>query len=958
MSDHSPRTPSGDGDEGGQTTTERDEARARDGPGERDEAKERDKASKHDGADGPEGFRLGRRDYVKALGAAGAAGLGATASVGSVQAAPVGNGSYATDLPAGESEPQGAIYTTANVSGPVQTNDWWSSVAWMGTGENLFWHPGYGNPTETGLEVGYPSEWSFPASDAVLGYAADFALGHAGGTFADVRVDGWSDWGVDLRWGAGTGTTLDVTLVQGSPFVYAEYAGGGAELDFEATPSVWADRGNVLGVSVDGTHYGLFAPAGATWGGVGSATLTNDLAGTNGSGYLTVAILPDDAGSTLDEFARYAYNHVTDTRVEPTYDRANGRVSTTFSFTTDDKPESADSGTITALYPHQHKYTDASFAPYTYECARGTMKTVAGSSFETSYDFPGVLPGLPDEGGYDRSRLAGYVGDVAESIDDSQGSGTYWTGKNYGRLSNAAVIADQIGETAKRDGLRGTMRAELENWLTADDGEAADLFYYNDNWGTLIGYPDSFGSAGDLNDHHFHYGYFVRGAAELARQDPSWADDANWGGMIELLIRDYANWERPSGAQDPANNPGGSFPFLRNFSPYAGHSWAAGSAEFGDGNNQESSSEAIQSYGAMVQYATFTGDDDLLEWAVSLYTTEVTAALEYWFDVDDENHPDGWDHDTAGIVWGSKLSHATWFSGDPEAIHGINYLPFDGHSLYLGWHPDAAGRNYDELVAENGTTFDYWADIVWNYRAFSDPDDAASMFEAQAGSYSPEFGETKAHTYHWIYTLLELGNPRRDVTADHPLAHVFDDGGELTYVAYNGADTTTTVTFSDGTSLSIPANSFATRTGDGSGGGSGDGGTGGDDGGTGDGSDGDDGGSDDGGSGGGDGNADSGTTDDFSYAVSRISGADGVADELRFEYVSNVDSNWVDVHYTVDGGTQYNYRMNNPSGDTHALETTPDYVVGDFSAGDVIDYYFTYEVDGAATDSGWFSVTY
>ena len=762
---------------------------------------------------------LPRRGYLKALGVTGVAAAGLGELTGRASAASVGNGSYATTVPDGENSPPESAYVTDDVSAPLQTNEWWSSLLWSEYGDNCFWHPGFGSPTDGGLEIGTPSGWTYADEDAVLSYSTDFTLGHSAGPFADARVSDWSDWSVDARWGAGTDATLDVTLTQGSAYVFAEYAGGDALLEFDAAPTVWAEQGNVLGVSIDGAQYGLFAPAGAEWDGVGTATLTNDLQGTDGSGYLTVALLPDDAPSTLGDFERYACNHVTDTRVEPEYDQSAGTVTTTFSFTTENRPESTADGTITALYPHQHKYTDDSLGPYTYESARGTMQTVEGSSFETTYQFPGVLPGLPDEGSYDSDRLAGYVAEVRETVDDSYGSGTYWTGKNYRRLANAAILSDHVGKDWNRAGLLDTARSELENWLTADESENADLFYYDDTWGTLIGYADSFGSAADLNDHHFHYGYFVRGAAALARTDPGWADDDRWGGMIELLIRDYANWERPDGTPDPSSNPAGSFPFLRNFSPYAGHSWAAGSAAFADGNNQESSSEAIQAYGAMVQYAAHIGADDLLKWAASLYATETTAALEYWFDVDDETHPDGWDHDTAGIVWGSKASYTTWFSADPEAIHGINYLPLDGHSLYLGWDADAAGRNYDELVAADGTDFDYWPDIIWNYRAFSDPADAIDQFEARADSYTPEFGETRAHTYHWIHALAELGSPRRDVTANHPLAHVFDDNGTLTYVAYNSESDPITVSFSDGTTLTVPANDFATTSGSGDDGG-------------------------------------------------------------------------------------------------------------------------------------------
>src|SRR5688572_31565583 len=44
------------------------------------------------------------------------------------------------------------------------------------------------------------------------------------------------------------------------------------------------------------------------------------------------------------------------------------------------------------------------------------------------------------------------------------------------------------------------------------------------------------------------------------------------------------------------------FPFLRNFDPYAGHSWASGHARFGDGNNNESSSEAMNAWYGMILF--------------------------------------------------------------------------------------------------------------------------------------------------------------------------------------------------------------------------------------------------------------------------------------------------------------------------------------------------------------------
>ena len=247
------------------------------------------------------------------------------------------------------------------------------------------------------------------------------------------------------------------------------------------------------------------------------------------------------------------------------------------------------------------------------------------------------------------------------------------------------------------------------------------MFYYDDRWGTLIGYPAAYGSDVELNDHHFHYGYFLRAAAEVARRDPAWAADAKWGGMVKLLIRDIADPDRKDT----------QFPFLRNFDPYAGHSWASGHAKFGDGNNQESSSEAMNAWTGLILWGEATGDTDLRDLGIYLYTTEMNAIDEYWFDVHGDNFPKGYPASVVTMVWGGKGANGTWFSAKPEHVHGINWLPIQGGSLYLGRHPDYVEKNYAALLKENGgTNWTAWADLIWMYRALDDPADAMRQLEA------------------------------------------------------------------------------------------------------------------------------------------------------------------------------------------------------------------------------------
>ena len=162
-----------------------------------------------------------------------------------------------------------------------------------------------------------------------------------------------------------------------------------------------------------------------------------------------------------------------------------------------------------------------------------------------------------------------------------QRSDTYWNGKEFGKISEVIHIADQIGKHKIRDELVKLLQARLESWFDGKDQER--FFYYNQQWNALIGYPDSYGSADILNDHHFHYSYFIKAAATIAKFDPDWVKPENYGGMIDLLIRNCANYDRTDKR----------FPWMRFFDPYAGHSWASGNAGFASGNNQESSSESM-----------------------------------------------------------------------------------------------------------------------------------------------------------------------------------------------------------------------------------------------------------------------------------------------------------------------------------------------------------------------------
>ncbi|MDH3583984.1 MAG: glycosyl hydrolase [Phycisphaerae bacterium] len=722
----------------------------------------------------------------------------------------LGAGSYAARPPAGGHAPPTAIYRTpasSRAHPPAPTNDWWSSLAWMKYSERQYPHPLAVQAEARGLRVHYPGPGMTANRDAIFAFmppggSDDLVVGHSKlEKSPEAREDGFSDWFVRVRFAAEDGRGMTLSYGHGSPFVYGRIQGGGLAVSFARTPKLWSGSASdpTLGITINGRHYGLFAPAGSTWSGLTSKRWVNDPGGRD---YFSIAVLPDASPTTLARFHAYAHNHVTDTRVDWRFDQQTSSVITSFKYTTQ-RFEGKAEGTLYALYPHQWTRTADKLTAWRYASVRGEMRVGEGTGFSTRTRFPGVLPLLPPPEAETRDAVAALVAKEVPRASPPVRD-TYWLGKQLGRLAVLGTIAEQCGQLEAARTTQAHLRQSLEQFLAAADGggklKRTGLFAYEKTWGTLIGYPASFGSDTEINDHHFHYGYFIRAAAEIARRDPAWAADDRYGLMVKLLIRDIASPDRTDNL----------FPFLRCFDPYAGHSWASGHGRFGDGNNNESSSEAMNAWYGIILWGAATGDRDLRDLGIYLFATELAAIEDYWFDVTNRFHHPDFTPSVVTMIWGGKGANATWFSNNPEMVHGINWLPIHAGSLYLGRYPTYVQKNYGALVQENkGSDWDEWADLVWMYRALVDPDDARAQFERSSRTAKRESGNSLANTLHWIQTLGALGTVDREITADHPFYAVFNRGGRRTHVAFNMSDAPVLVRFSDGTELRCAPRSLA-----------------------------------------------------------------------------------------------------------------------------------------------------
>lgn len=712
-----------------------------------------------------------------------------------VQATAVGSGSYADTLPVSiTTKPPTDKYITSNISVPIPTTKWYSSLISSQYSSNHYAYPLSMTVSDgagfTGLQIGIPLVTS--SVDGV--YAPLQTDLEVRGSIAGhelkadaVKVDAYSDWTVTPLWQDHSANEyFKATYGHGLVYVYFEFSANcDPRIIFSSTiQQVFDENGDLangslatdhIGIKFNNVYYGLFAPTGSIF-----TVSSNQISITLPAAKRFFSLAPITAQSGLAYYYQHAYAFVTDTKVSWAYNETTNDVVTTFSLTTTAK-QGNQTTALVALLPHQYKNSDDPVSSiYTYTTLLGKMKLLEANTFSVTNKFHGILPYLPDRGSYDKVHLADLL--VKDKDSSLSKTDTYFNGKQVAKIANLIPIAAQLGDIVTRDYLINRLKPVLANWFTYSSGETTRFFYYDQIWGGLIGY-DALFYGYNYTDHHFHYGYLVYAAALLSMYDSSFKDD--YGPMVEFLIRDYFNWRR----DDPL------FPFLRHFDPYMGHSYCDGLAKSDDGNNQESSSEAMNAWAAMILWGMVTNNNTIRDTGIYGYTTEYSGVHDYYFDVDDDIYPAAYTNRTVGILFDSKIIYGTWWTGQDEAIYGIQMIPSTASMLYLGYYPDYCKANYDAFYTANGglENYDYWYDILWKFQCFYDPDLAINKLNENVKIDSD--GDSFTFLYHWIYNFKELGQVDISVHADTPYYAVFNKSGVRTYTAYNPAATAKKVSF-------------------------------------------------------------------------------------------------------------------------------------------------------------------
>ncbi|KAF3773034.1 putative endo-1-3-(4)-beta-glucanase [Nymphaea thermarum] len=265
--------------------------------------------------------------------------------------------------------------------------------------------------------------------------------------------------------------------------------------------------------------------------------------------------------------------------------------------------------------------------------------------------------------------IAALQSDVA-GLSTINTTSSYFYGKAIARAARLAMIAEELQVPGPIPTITQFLKNSITPWLNGNF--QGNGFLYDSTWGGLTTKSGSVDSGADFgfgvyNDHHFHLGYFAYGCAVLTKLDPSWGK--SFRPQIYALMDDYLSM-----------NSSKTSTKLRNFDLWKLHSWAGGLTEFGDGRNQESSSEAIAAYysGALVGKAF--ADQQLETVGSTLAAFEIQAAQTWWHVGDESmvyNTTFSSGNRVTGVLWSNKRESGLWFAPAErrECRLGIQLLP-------------------------------------------------------------------------------------------------------------------------------------------------------------------------------------------------------------------------------------------------------------------------------------------
>jgi endo-1,3(4)-beta-glucanase len=557
-----------------------------------------------------------------------------------------------------------------------------------------------------------------------------------------------------------------------------------------------------VGQPIYGDRYFLVSTPDESTFGISTSNISMTL---NGGNYFSIT--PINALADAPFFHEHAYMKPLKGDVSYTVNHEESIVETDYYLAVQDLKNESSSEVIQYLLPHHYLMSDAVLETYTFETVRGFLKLMIGNHFKTTHSFHGLIPAmtLPQNTEFSESNMTSYLQDldtrteIADTSNFLNEEGPYWNSKALYPLAQGIIIADQTGDDLLKDSFIEKLRYLLSDWFTFTSSADKRYLYYNESWGSVYYSNNDFNTASELSDHAFTHGYLVYASSILAMYDQTF--EAEYGHMVDLLLSDYMHYEKDSY----------DFAYLRSFDPWAGHTWAHGFGSFAEGNNIESSSEAIQSWVGGYLWALKRGDQELMDAAIYGFVHELNSAKVYMFDYHDIVFKDQYEQyaSVAGMIWGGKYDYATWFGANPTFIYGIQWLP-NGEYISNYALNDVEYNRLDDIFADyllaKNQTIDTWFANMWSIQALLNPNLALSQFNANK-ILTDDYPSDLSQTYYLLNGLKTFGRRTTSYVMEihpHVASSIYvNDAGQIYALIWNSSSSEQDVVFNGPSGQSI-----------------------------------------------------------------------------------------------------------------------------------------------------------
>ncbi|KAF7359182.1 Glycoside hydrolase family 81 protein [Mycena sanguinolenta] len=514
---------------------------------------------------------------------------------------------------------------------PFPTTGWWVGYAASPSQDSIVAGPfPYEScALDTGFQFGISNTRTFDGTSIIQYTEMDWEASYVENpnTHTSHKATAWDTQTVTIKYFAANGAGFTTYAVPGSPYITLDYNAATILLT-STNGNIQSINGNTVGtsaVTVTGTKFTVTNSAGTyaiySLGGSISliATQTTLTGSSTFTGVIRLARITAESTSQaiLDQ---YSANYPTSVALDYTFSGDSAVMSFTWNVV-------GNAANLLHLsFPHHRKrlVNPNLVTGLSYLVTKGYMKPVLGNVWNLAYDLPTIdwLPPRAPQASCTQQILQALEYEVGALTVAVPGDFYYW-GKEVQAIARLALIADHMGRQDLIPAVIEILEQSYAYWLTSTPANSATYASYETAWGGVVdgaGASDSnidFGN-GYYNDHHFHYGYFLHGAAVIANN------------FVTNFARDIGN---PS-SQDPY------FTVARCRDWFAGHSWASGIANGGGSRDQESSGEAMNAYYGLILFADILGNTDFHNWARLLWATEADGVQSYWHLYPNVNDPD------------------------------------------------------------------------------------------------------------------------------------------------------------------------------------------------------------------------------------------------------------------------------------------------------------------------------